>query len=621
MAAMLVFPLLLIIFSTLITIGIATFIGNPPIFVIFYLAAAIASWQGGLRTGLVFWGGAGLAITYFFVNPSYGFSFRNPAQIVRYILMLTALAGIALLTGWLRDTQANLRLEKIKLRQSQQALEQLNQSLEVEVGHQTRTLTEQDQRYHSLVENIPGAVFQDVFQAQHWKVAYFNEFAIQICGYPATDFINDQMRSWLSIVHPEDRPWFESRINQSLAQQGTYSIEYRIIHADGGVRWVLEKGTTLFTETGQPEAINGVIFDISDRVQLETERQVAELALDKKRRLMEQVAETTSAILYIYDLVEQRNIYVNRQIAVVLGYSPAQIQAMGSDLFGNLVHPDDLPRLLERVEQCAVAKDEDVLEVEYRMQHANGEWCWLQSRDKVLNRNDEGFPKQIVGTAVDITDRKQLEFSLQASVQEKTILLQEVNHRVKNNLQVIVSLLKIQSETLAIPEASFALNQARDRVMAMSLVYQGLYESSQFSNIDLGNYLRSLILNLFNAFGIVDQGIKFQIHISTPSVISLDKAISCGLIVNELITNALKHGFNYGDRAGTLWVDLVQTPSNQVMLTITNDGNPLPPNFDLRHAETMGLQLVQILADQLAGKLEVETGDLTRFRLSFPIPA
>ncbi|MCU0533840.1 MAG: PAS domain S-box protein [Hydrococcus sp. Prado102] len=141
----------------------------------------------------------------------------------------------------------------------------------------------------------------------------------------------------------------------------------------------------------------------------------AEAMLREKQQFIEQITESTSAILYIYDLVEQRNVYVNAQITKVLGYSPKAIQAMGNDLFANLVHPDDLPKLLTKVEQCSIAADGEIVEVEYRMRHVNGDYHWLQSRDSILNRTIDGAPRQILGTAIDITDRKQLELSLQAS--------------------------------------------------------------------------------------------------------------------------------------------------------------------------------------------------------------
>jgi PAS domain S-box-containing protein len=138
-------------------------------------------------------------------------------------------------------------------------------------------------------------------------------------------------------------------------------------------------------------------------------------ALQQKQQFLNLIAESTTAMLYIYDLLEQRNIYANGQITNVLGYSPEEIQAMGTNLFTNLVHPDDLPILMESVAKCYTASDLETIEVEYRMRHQNGEWRWLQSRDRILKRTDEGMPWQVIGTAVDISDRKAAEIALRES--------------------------------------------------------------------------------------------------------------------------------------------------------------------------------------------------------------
>lgn len=151
--------------------------------------------------------------------------------------------------------------------------------------------------------------------------------------------------------------------------------------------------------------------------QLETEHQ----------QFTQQIITSTSAILYIYDLVEQRNVYVNQQVTEVLGYSPTEIQAMGTSLFANLIHPDDLPHVMAQIERCRIAKDTDVVEMEYRMRHANGKWRWLHSRDKVFSRSADGLAKQKIGTAIDISDRKATETALRQSQQQYENLVNSVD--------------------------------------------------------------------------------------------------------------------------------------------------------------------------------------------------
>ncbi|BAY12548.1 hybrid sensor histidine kinase/response regulator [Calothrix sp. NIES-2098] len=156
-------------------------------------------------------------------------------------------------------------------------------------------------------------------------------------------------------------------------------------------------------------AIGVMVFqDIRDRKQ-------TELQLQQNQRFIQRVADATPGILYIYDLIEQRNVYVNRQIGELLGYTATQVQAMGDRLFAQLLHPEDFARLPAHIEQMHQAQDGEIIEWEYRIQHSNGEWRWFLSRNLIFSRTENGLPQQIIGISHDITDRKQVEAALQAS--------------------------------------------------------------------------------------------------------------------------------------------------------------------------------------------------------------
>lgn len=144
-------------------------------------------------------------------------------------------------------------------------------------------------------------------------------------------------------------------------------------------------------------------------------RKQTQLQLQQNQRFIQRVADATPGILYIYDLIEQRNVYVNRQISELLGYTPTQIQAMGNQLFARLMHPEDFATLPVHIERFHQAQDGELIEREYRMRHNNGEWRWLWSRDLIFTRTDNGSPQQVIGIAHDITDRKQAEAALHQS--------------------------------------------------------------------------------------------------------------------------------------------------------------------------------------------------------------
>ncbi|MBW4549759.1 MAG: GAF domain-containing protein [Aphanocapsa sp. GSE-SYN-MK-11-07L] len=218
----------------------------------------------------------------------------------------------------------------------------------------------------------------------------------------------------------------------------------------------------------------------------------------------------------------------------------------------------------------------------------------------------------------ELEHRQHVEQRLRSSLKEKEVLLQEVHHRVKNNLQVIYSLLSIQADMVTDLQVRAALEDSQNRVMAMAMVHQNLYQSNNFARINFSEYVRSLTLHLFGMFQIRTDQISLKIKSSQDLTVPLEQAVPCGLILNELITNAIKHGFRQGDRQGELIVSL--TPSDhpaQIILSVVNNGAPLPANFDLATSQSMGLQLVQLLSEQLAGTLSVRGGETTCFSLSF----
>ncbi|GAB4281807.1 MAG: hypothetical protein Fur0025_10590 [Oscillatoriaceae cyanobacterium] len=160
--------------------------------------------------------------------------------------------------------------------------------------------------------------------------------------------------------------------------------------------------------------------------QRELARQNAVKQLEKKQQIIQKIADSNPNILYIYDIEERRNIYTNREIAGIMGYTPAEIAQMGTNLFQNMLHPDDLEKLADRLEKFALAKDGEIIETEYRMQDKNGEWHWLYSRDVVFSKTADGKPKQVLGTATDITDRKRVEHQLQEANEKLIVWVKEL---------------------------------------------------------------------------------------------------------------------------------------------------------------------------------------------------
>jgi two-component sensor histidine kinase len=253
-----------------------------------------------------------------------------------------------------------------------------------------------------------------------------------------------------------------------------------------------------------------------------------------------------------------------------------------------------------------------------RVRRHDGEWRWVESYGQPRFSSTGEF-MGIAGSSPDITERKQSEEIIKASLQEKDILLREIHHRVKNNLQVISGLLDLQAMSVGNPELMERLNESQSRIQAMAMVHEKLYSSKDFSRIDLADYVRTLSKDLFKSYKI-NPG-KIDLIIQTDGVVYVDinKAIPCGLILNELISNALKHAFP-GDRHGELQVLMGETKNAEIEIIIRDNGLGLPDDVDIHQPQTLGLDLVNgLIKNQLDGQIEVRRDNGTEFRIKFPL--
>jgi two-component sensor histidine kinase/ActR/RegA family two-component response regulator len=206
---------------------------------------------------------------------------------------------------------------------------------------------------------------------------------------------------------------------------------------------------------------------------------------------------------------------------------------------------------------------------------------------------------------------------LKASLHEKDILLKEVHHRVKNNLQVISSLIDLQAERLTDPAMRTLFRDTRDRVRSMALVHEKLYQSADLSHTELGAYIRNVMKELFLAHGEVSSKVTLQLQLE-PVLLPVDMAIPCGLILNELATNSLKHAF-VGREHGTIEIQLTSVRNESVHLRFRDDGWGLPAGLKLDAAESLGLRLIRMLSQQLRGEVKTHSGEGTTFELHFQL--
>jgi PAS domain S-box-containing protein len=265
------------------------------------------------------------------------------------------------------------------------------------------------ERLEYLLSSNPSVIYS-CKTTDNYGTTFVSKNVTALLGYEPGEILESD-NFWGSHMHPEDKERVWAEMPQLMAQ-GYHAGEYRFLHKDGTYRWIYDAIKLVRDAAGNPIEIIGSLSDITERKQIEQ-------ALQESQRFIQKLSEANPNILYVYDLIEQQNVYINREIDEILDYTPEDLKQMGTDVVQTLMHPEDLARFREYLKQFETGKDGDIFEFEYRMRHKNGEYFWFFSRDTLFARTADGKPKQILGAATNITQRKQAEAQLR---QQKELL-------------------------------------------------------------------------------------------------------------------------------------------------------------------------------------------------------
>ena len=293
--------------------------------------------------------------------------------------------------------------------------------------------------------------------------------------------------------------------------------------------------------------------------------------------------------------------FASAAIRDIFRLSPEAVREDASAVFATM-HPDDLASVMDSIQ--ASAHQLMPWQHEFRVKFDDGTVIWLLGMASPEPLADGGVLWH--GFITDITERKQVDQALQTSLQEKVALLNEVHHRVKNNLQVITSLLRLEAGRSSQPDTRAVLQEMQGRIRAMALLHETLYRAGTFASVDLGGYLKQLATQAFRAQS--SGAVRLSLLLDTVPV-SMDQATPCGLLVNELVSNALKHAFPAG-QGGEIQVALragnaSDGEARQWCLHVSDNGVGLPADFEARRMSSLGLQLATDLARQLGGTLAI----------------
>jgi PAS domain S-box-containing protein len=250
---------------------------------------------------------------------------------------------------------------------------------------------------------------------------------------------------------------------------------------------------------------------------------------------------------------------------------------------------------------------------ESKFEHKNGEVTW---REVYLNpiRNEKGEIIELSCIAHDITEKKAIDENLRQSLKEKEVLLKEVHHRVKNNLQVISSILNLQKAYVRDKKTLELLHESQNRIKSMAFVHESLYQTKDFSNINFADYIGNVTRNLMHSYASTESPPELELSLA-PIQLNLDTAIPCGLIINELLSNSLKYAFRK-TKNGKISLVLTENKGN-IKIVIADNGSGLPETVDYRNTESLGLQLVVTLVEQINGKIKLENKKGAKFTIEF----
>jgi len=349
----------------------------------------------------------------------------------------------------------------------------------------------------------------------------------------------------------------------------------------------------------------GLLNSAAAAITLAKEKQLTQEQLQKQLTAIE---TTTDGIMILGVSGEFQ--YVNPAYCQMLGYSSPEhlIETPWQNYYGS----DQIPRI-----------QNEIFPQLQSHQEWNGEMITPRRdgttfiQELSLNLTENG---EIVGVCRDISQRKEAEEQLKASLEEKELLLKEVHHRVKNNLQVISSIFSLQSQSIEDENALAILEESQNRISSMSLVHEKLYQAANLSNIDFDDYIQDLTSNLLMTYNINPDRIQTEMNIESLQL-NLDTAIPCGLLINELVSNALKHGFPE-DRGGRIWIFLgvKDEPAETLCLKVEDNGIGLPEDFNPKKATSLGGSLISSLTKQLRGTLQFKNNPGASFEITFPKP-
>jgi PAS domain S-box-containing protein len=429
-------------------------------------------------------------------------------------------------------------------------------------------------------------------------------------------------------IHPDDKEIFVKEFNSAVKDGLMFHLEHRIIRKDGVERILLEQAEVHKFDNGKPLRIVGAVKDVTDirntamdheklLIDIESERnKLKELLFLSEQNTAElnAIIESIPDALFIGDINGMR--LCNDKALKLLGaesLSDLKTRILELRKKFNVRWPNSgIPLTEEELPFSKALTGENVIEEVLATNAKTNQDLYLRIACAPVKLNGEVIAA--VAIESDITEKIQTEKIIKASLLEKEVLLQEIFHRTKNNMQVISSIIGLKANTIENKESIAILEDMKSKIQTISIVHQMLYQSNNLSRVDLAEYIKNLVHLLINNYISNPEKISFELDLVQINVL-IDFAVPCGLIINELITNSLKYAFP-GNRRGKISISLSQTKDGMIEIRVSDNGIGIR-NSDLHDSKGLGLKLFQILSEQLQAKTVLETNDGVSWYISF----
>lgn len=459
-----------------------------------------------------------------------------------------------------------------------------------------RELAHKQQLLDAFITSAPvGITVLD----QHLRYSLINEALAEINGISVAEHIGKT--PWEVVPDIASK---QEQVFQHILTTGEAVLDAEISgetpKLPGVMRTWLASYFPILSATTQLIGVGIVVLEISDRKR-------AEQMLELQAVITRNMAEGICLIRASDGII----VYANPKFEQMFGYESGELV----DQHVSIVNYEDEHTTAQAAHQAIAAAINQWGEVTYQIHNVkkDGTPFWCRATTSVFGHPEYG--NVFVAIQQDITEQKQADEKIKASLKEKEVLLQEIHHRVKNNLGIVSGLLQMQCRRTQDVQATAILRDSQNRIASIALVHEKLYRSEELADIDFAQYIPDLTTHLFDSYNVSSQQIQLNIQVDDASL-DIETAIPCGLIINELVSNALKYAFP-DHRPGEIQVKFYQESERQLTLIIRDNGIGLPPDFDSKKLNTLGLTLVQGLVKQLRGNLEINCQQGTEFKITF----